>query len=147
MTVQIRAVSEADEAAVVGLWHACGLAVGNSDPLRDFRAVRGRPSSEILGAFDETGRLLGSIAVGFDSNRGWLHYVSADPACRGRGIGRALVTAAEDWLAARDVIDVHLTVRAANAAAAQFYERIGYRALPSIMMEKLLRKPDQGGAA
>jgi ribosomal protein S18 acetylase RimI-like enzyme len=121
--------------------------VGNSDPLRDLRAVRGRPSSEILGAFDDTGRLLGSIAVGFDSNRGWLHYVSSDPAYRGRGIGRALVAAAEDWLAARDVVDVHLTVRAANAAAAQFYERIGYHTLPSIMMEKLLRKPDQGGAA
>ncbi len=142
MSLEIRPASEADESAIVALWHACGLAVGNSDPLRDFRAVRGRPTSEILAAFDQTGRLVGSVAVGYDSNRGWLHYVSADPACRGQGIGRALVVAAEEWLAAREVIDVHLTVRAANAGAAQFYERIGYHTLPSIMMEKILRKRD-----
>jgi ribosomal protein S18 acetylase RimI-like enzyme len=142
MTIEIRAVTEADESAIVALWHACGLAVGNSDPLRDFRAVRGRASSEILAAFDGTGQLLGSIAVGYDSSRGWLHYVSVDPQRRGQGTGRALVKAAEEWLAARDVIDVHLTVRGANAEAAQFYERIGYRTLPSIMMEKLLCKRD-----
>lgn len=142
MSLEIRPASEADEGAIVALWHACGLAVGNSDPLRDFRAVRGRPASEILAAFDQTGRLIGSIAVGYDSNRGWLHYVSVDPACRGQGIGRALVAAAEEWLAAREVVDVHLTVRAANAGTARFYESIGYHTLPSIMMEKILRKRD-----
>jgi hypothetical protein len=142
MNLVIRPAAETDEGAIVNLWRASGLVVGNSDPLRDFRAVRGRASSDVLAAFDEAGALLGSIAVGYDSNRGWLHYVSVDPARRGHGTGRALVRAAEDWLAARDVIDVHLTVRGANAEAAQFYTRIGYHTLPSIMMEKTLRRPD-----
>lgn len=141
MTAPIRAATEDDEMAVVALWRACGLVVGNGDPVRDFRAVRARSASDILVAVDPDGVLIGSIAVGHDSNRGWLHYVSVDPALRGHGVGRDLVQAAEQWLAARDVIDIHLTVRSANAQAARFYERIGYGAVPSIMMEKVLRKP------
>lgn len=147
MTACIRSVRQEDEAAVVRLWHACGLVVGNSDPVRDFRAVRARPTSDILAAFDPDGVLIGSIAMGHDSNRGWLHYVSVDPAKRRHGLGRDLVRAAEQWLAARDVVDVHLTVRSANADVVRFYERIGYGAVPSIMMEKVLPKPVRPGSA
>ena len=141
MTADIRGAGEGDEAAVVALWLSCGLVVGNSDPVRDFRAVRARPTSDILAAFDADGTLIGSIAVGYDSNRGWLHYVSVDPARRGHGVGRDLVRAAEEWLAAREVIDIHLTVRSGNGGVVRFYERISYGSVPSIMMEKVLPKP------
>ena len=40
MTVHIRGAVEGDESAVVMLWRSCGLVVGNSDPVRDFRAAR-----------------------------------------------------------------------------------------------------------
>jgi len=141
MTAHIRGAVEEDEAAVVALWRACGLVVGNGDPVRDFRAVRARPASDILVAIGADGMPIGSIAVGYDSNRGWLHYVSVDPTRRGHGVGRDLVRAAEEWLAARDVIDIHLTVRSGNTDVVRFYERIGYGTAPSIMMEKVLRKP------
>lgn len=147
MTARIRGAAAEDEAAVIALWRACGLVIGNSDPVRDFHAVRARPASDILVALNPAGALIGSIAVGYDSNRGWLHYVSVDPARRGHGTGRDLVHAAEEWLAARDVIDIHLTVRSANAEAVRFYERIGYGTVPSIMMEKVLRKPSRPGSA
>ena len=147
MTAHIHGASQSDEAAVVALWHACGLVAGNSDPVRDFRAVRARPTSDILVAFDAGKMLIGSIAVGYDSNRGWLHYVSVDPARRGQGLGRDLVRAAEAWLAARDVIDIHLTVRSGNEDVVRFYERIGYGTVPSIMMEKVLSKPAGPGSA
>lgn len=147
MTARIRGATAEDEAAVIALWRACGLVIGNSDPVRDFHAVRARPASDILVALNPAGALIGSIAVGYDSNRGWLHYVSVDPARRGHGTGRDLVHAAEEWLAARDVIDIHLTVRSANAEAVRFYERIGYGTVPSIMMEKVLRKPGRPGSA
>jgi ribosomal protein S18 acetylase RimI-like enzyme len=140
MTAEIRGATEGDEAAVVALWRSCGLVVGYSDPVRDFRAVRARPTSDILAAFDPDGNLIGSIAVGYDSNRGWLHYVSVDPGRRGHGLGRDLVRAAEEWLTARNVIDIHLTVRSGNGDVVRFYERIGYGTVPSIMMEKVLSK-------
>lgn len=141
MPVEICSAREQDEAAVIALWRACDLIVSPNDPLQDFRFVRAKPTSDILAAFDRD-ELIGSIAAGYDSNRGWLSYVSVDPARRGGGVGRALVLAAEQWLAARGVAKVHLTVRATNAAVVQFYERIGYGALPSVLMEKALRKPD-----
>lgn len=147
MTASIRSAGQEDEAAVVTLWRACGLVVGNSDPVRDFHAVRARPTSDILAAFDPDGVLIGSIAMGHDSNRGWLHYVSVDSAQRRHGLGRDLVRAAEQWLAARDVVDVHLTVRSANPDVVRFYERIGYGAVPSIMMEKVLPRPVSPGSA
>lgn len=147
MTISIRSATDEDEAAVVTLWRACGLVIGNSDPVRDFHAVRAKPTSDILAAFAPDGVLIGSIAMGHDSNRGWLHYVSVDPARRHHGVGRDLVRAAEQWLAARDVVDVHLTVRSANAEVVRFYEHMGYGAVPSIMMEKVLSKPARPGSA
>jgi ribosomal protein S18 acetylase RimI-like enzyme len=147
MTMRIAGATAEDENAVVDLWRACGLVVGNGDLVRDFRAVRAKPASDILAAFDQQGALIGSIAVGHDSNRGWLHYVSVDPTRRKHGVGRDLVRAAEQWLAARDVVDVHLTVRSANADVVRFYEQIGYGAVPSIMMEKVLRGRDSPGSA
>lgn len=147
MTISIRSATDEDEAALVALWRACGLVIGNSDPVRDFHAVRAKPTSDILAAFAPDGVLIGSIAMGHDSNRGWLHYVSVDPARRNHGVGRDLVRAAEQWLAARDVVDVHLTVRSANAEVVRFYEHMGYGAVPSIMMEKVLPKPVRPGSA
>ena len=144
MTARIRGAAPEDEVAAVALWRACGLLIGNGDPVRDFRAVRARPASDILLAVDDEDLPIGSVAVGHDSNRGWLHYVAVNPARRGHGLGRDLVRAAEQWLAARDVVDVHLTVRSGNADVVRFYERIGYGAVPSVMMEKILRKPGPG---
>src|ERR1700760_4021845 len=100
MAVEIRSATEEDEAAIIALWRACDLIVSPNDPVQDFRFVRAKPTSDILAAFDRDD-LIGSIATGYDSNRGWLSYVSVDPARRGGGVGRALVQAAEQWLAAR----------------------------------------------
>lgn len=147
MTSSIRSARQEDEAALVTLWRTCGLVIGNSDPVRDFHAVCAKPTSDILAAFAPDGVLIGSIAMGHDSNRGWLHYVSVDPARRHHGVGRDLVRAAEQWLAARDVVDVHLTVRSANTEVVRFYEHMGYGAVPSIMMEKVLSKPARPGSA
>jgi ribosomal protein S18 acetylase RimI-like enzyme len=142
MPIQIRSATEQDEAAILDLWQACDLIVSANDPVRDFRFARAKPTSDILAAFDESGALVGSVAAGYDSNRGWLSYVSVAPALRRKGVGRDLVHAAEQWLAAHGVTKVHLTVRATNVAVVHFYERVGYGAMPSILMEKGLHQPD-----
>jgi len=36
--------------------------------------------------------------VGHDGHRGWLYYVASTPESRGSGIGRQMVSAAEEWL-------------------------------------------------
>lgn len=64
--------------------------------------------------------------VGHDGHRGWVYYLSVDTDHRGRGLARALMSTAEDWLRSRDVVKAQLMVRHSNAQAMGFYERIGY---------------------
>jgi len=114
----------ADRAEVVALWHACGLTRPWNDPERDFDLACNGPSSAILLACDGAA-LAGSAMVGFDGHRGWVYYLAVDPARRGEGLGRAIMRAAEDWLAAQDISRVRLMVRTGNPAE-EFYRRIGY---------------------
>ncbi|HET7399960.1 MAG TPA: GNAT family N-acetyltransferase [Intrasporangium sp.] len=70
----------------------------------------------------------------------WLHvgvlFVGADH--RGRGVGRALVEAAIEWCRTTDVKWIRLA--APDAAAKEFYERLGFTA-PGRLMEYDLRDP------
>ena len=66
--------------------------------------------------------------VGFDGHRGWIYYLATDPARISNGIGRALMSAAEEWLSKRGCTRIRLMVRKDNIAALGFYETIGYGA-------------------
>ncbi|WP_375428662.1 GNAT family acetyltransferase [uncultured Sphingomonas sp.] len=121
----IRTAQEADSAAVVSLWRVCGLTRPWNDPDADFRlALRGAGSTVLITPTD--GALVGSVMIGFDGHRGWLYYLSVDPAHRSQGIGRTLVEAAERWLAAKGLPKVQLMVRSENQAVQGLYERLGY---------------------
>ena len=133
--MKIRSATPEDEAAVVALWQACGLTVAYNDPVADFRFAMGKPGSDILVSEDITG----SVMVGHDGHRGWLYYVAVAPSERRRGLGRALVAAAEEWLRQRGVPKVHLMVRETNQAVADFYKRLGYDPMPRINMQKWLK--------
>jgi ribosomal protein S18 acetylase RimI-like enzyme len=133
--MKIRSATPEDEAAVVALWQACGLTVAYNDPVADFRFALGKPGSDILVSEDVTG----SVMVGHDGHRGWLYYVSVTPSERRKGLGRALVAAAEEWLRQRGVPKVHLMVRETNRGVADFYNRLGYDPMPRINMQKWLK--------
>ena len=124
--ISIRPAREVDEAAIVVLWRACGLVTSHNDPHADFRLARAGAASEVLVAEGESGRILGSVMVGHDGHRGWLYYVAVDPAERSRGIGRAVVRAAEAWLRGRHVRRALLLVRQSDSGAMVFYERLGF---------------------
>ena len=64
--------------------------------------------------------------VGHDGHRGWVYYVTTDPEHRGKGHGRAIMHAAEDWLRQAGIAKLQLMVRRENAAAGAFYHSIGY---------------------
>ncbi len=58
-----------------------------------------------------------------------LYSVAVDPAFRGRGIGEALVAAAERTAAARGARFLRLEHRSSNKAAARLYQRAGFTLL------------------
>lgn len=113
-----------DEKAVVALWRACGLCRPWNDPHADFRLALRSESAEVLVA-GEGRDPDGAVMVGFDGHRGWVYYLAVAPDRRGRGTGRALMAAAEDWLRRRGAPKLQLMVREDNAAALGFYEALG----------------------
>jgi ribosomal protein S18 acetylase RimI-like enzyme len=135
--MRIRSAAPEDEEAVTGLWQACGLTVPYNDPARDFRFALGKPGSDILVA--EDGHIIGSVMVGHDGHRGWLYYVAVASSDRRKGVGRALVCAAEQWLADHGVAKAQLMVRETNSQVAEFYQHLGYEPMPRINLQKWLK--------
>jgi ribosomal protein S18 acetylase RimI-like enzyme len=137
--VQIRTMTDDDTEQVVALWHASGVARPWNDPLRDISFARRGTHSTILVA-ERAGRVVATAMLGDDGHRGWVHYVAADPAQQGSGLGRAIMEAAENWLAARGVWKVQLLVREDNAPVRKFYEHLGYRDTRAICLQKIIER-------
>ena len=138
MPLNVRPATAGDEPSVIALWRACDLVTSYNDPASDFGFARAGACSEVLVGEDEAGDIRGSVMVGHDGHRGWLYYVAADPAARGRGHGRQMVAAAEEWLRARGVAKAQLLVRDTNTRVVSFYERLGFEVAPRVVMGKWL---------
>jgi ribosomal protein S18 acetylase RimI-like enzyme len=138
MTLAVRSAVAADEPAIVALWHACDLVAPYNDPGTDFRFAKAGLCSDVLVGEDDTGQLVGSVMVGHDGHRGWLYYVAARPTSRGRGVGRGMVRAAEDWLRQRGVVKAQLLVREQNTKVVSFYEHLGFEINQRVIMSRWL---------
>jgi len=112
--LSITPLDDNDIAAVTALWERCGL-IGR-----------------------EADRIVASLMVGHDGHRGWVYYVGVDPDCRGKGFGRAIMDAAEDWLRQRGIVKVQLLVRGENTKVQAFYETLGYDEQDRIIYAKWL---------
>ena len=83
-------------------------------------------------------RAIGSIMAGYDGHRGWLYAVAVRTLHRRRGIGAALVRAAEARLHALGCRKINLQVRATNGVVVAFYERLGYAVEARVSLGKRL---------
>jgi ribosomal protein S18 acetylase RimI-like enzyme len=126
---------DADGAALAALWARAGLTRPWNDPLADIALARRGPHSTILVA-RQAEAIAGSVMVGHDGHRGWLYYLAVEPALQGKGIGRALALAAEDWLKGRAV--PMLMVRPDNAQVRAFYAALGYQEEERIVFSRRL---------
>ena len=138
----IREIKDGDEAATIALWQACELTRPWNVPDKDLTFARDKPGSQILVGLipNETNalhrRLIASVMVGHDGHRGNMYYVAVHPDWRGRGFGRAIMRAGEDWLTARGIWAVRLMIRSGNDKAMQFYDRLGYSLSDVVTMGK-----------
>ena len=128
-------ISEADAAAA--LWEHAGLVRSWNDPHADIAAAHACPTATILAARDGS-RIVGTVMAGYDGHRGWLYYVAVAEDQRRSGLGRALVEAAEQWLAAQGARVIRLMVRGENEAVTGFYQALGYEDGEMIVMGKRL---------
>lgn len=134
---------ETRRADLISLWKACDLTRPWNDPDADIDRALGNPSSTILLAV-EGGATIGGVMCGYDGHRGWVYYLAASPGHRGRGIGRTLMTAAEDWLRDRGCPKLQLMVRETNTATLGFYDSIGYERQPVEVLGRWLVEPEGG---
>jgi aminoglycoside 6'-N-acetyltransferase len=157
----IRPAGDADEPAMIRLEHESAIHHAAVDPRRwrvptvdavaESRRLRQAriPRTESLLA-EVDGRVVGMIEL-------WLQTpedegsarrpvtradfgISVAPDWQDRGLGTALVRAAESWARERGATRMQLHVTAANTGAVRFYERLGYD-LDSLLMDKPLREP------
>lgn len=135
--LDIRELDDGDIEIVVDLWERCGLTRPWNDPRGDIAFACGNPNSTILvGSLNE--KIIASVMVGHDGHRGTIYYLSVDPDEQGHGLGRQIMTAAEDWLRSRGVWKLNLIVRSENTAVIEFYAAVGYDREDRVNMAKWL---------
>jgi ribosomal protein S18 acetylase RimI-like enzyme len=103
------------------------------------------PATSVLVAADNGDRVLGFVAVvpvtDLSGHRhGHIGSIAVAPEAEGRGIGRLLLSAAEDWCREQGFTDVTLHVYPGNERARQVYERAGFQ-LEWHRLRKDLRSP------
>ena len=136
-TLSIAPIEDDDVASVVALWERCGLTRPWNDPAADIALARRNDNAAVLVGRDGC-IIVASVMVGHDGHRGWVYYVSVDPDCRGKGFGRIIMTAAEQWLRERGILKLMLIVRRDNAKVQAFYETLDYAEQERILYAKWL---------
>lgn len=140
--MQVRRFAEADRASVIAL--APRLTEGVAG-WRDRRAVRAAVLDWVTGSVaaaavddhavfvaDDDGMVLGFVTCGQREHftgevDGYVGELVVAGGWVRRGVGRALMAAAEQWTADRGLSRLTLETGAANTAARGFYGALGYR--------------------
>jgi ribosomal protein S18 acetylase RimI-like enzyme len=137
LDLRIRPYECRDREALVDLWIRCGLMVPSNNPDKDIaRKLTDSPGLFLIG--EQDGRVVASVMAGYEGHRGWLNYLAVDPDLQRSGIGRQMVSHAEDLLEKRDCPKVNLQVRSTNAEVIAFYETLGYTVEERVSMGKRL---------
>jgi ribosomal protein S18 acetylase RimI-like enzyme len=122
----IRPYQASDRGAIARLWLDCDLVVPQNDPGRDIdRKVAHSPELLLVAALGD--QVVGTVMVGYDGHRGHINYLAVEPSLHRSGLGRRLMQAAEERLAALGCPKVNLVVRGTNTRVLAFYDRMGYQ--------------------
>ena len=88
-------------------------------------STRGNAASAVM-VFREAGRIRGMITLGEKDGRGSIGLMAVDEGVRRRGIGTALLQAANGWFRAHGCTEAEVVTQGENRAACRFYEKCGY---------------------
>ena len=127
----IRAVEQRDAPALAEVMTQLGYRT-TADEMRerlstilrhqDFATLVAVEEDEVCGMIG----LSASVGYEHDNPPGRIMALVVDERMRGRGIGRALLAAAEDYFARKKIVRVVLTSRFTREKAHAFYESLGY---------------------
>jgi ribosomal protein S18 acetylase RimI-like enzyme len=136
----VRPASPGDEADVVRLWHEVfGYPEARNAPARVWAELLEHGTVVLLAEL--SGRVVGSIVVGYDGHRGWLYRLAVHAEARRQGVGSELVREAERVLAGLGCAKVNLQLHGHNHDGARFWKAVGYQLEERISMGKDLTDP------
>ena len=143
--MEIRPFHPGDADAVVALWRRCDLVRPWNDPYRDIeRKLAVRPDLFLVGLVE--GAIVAAVMAGYEGHRGWINYLAVDPAHQRRGLGRAILAAAEERLRVSGCPKINLQVRRSNPQVLAFYRAIGYLEDDAVCLGKrLVHDEPEGG--
>jgi GNAT superfamily N-acetyltransferase len=127
----IRPIEAADAEAAAALCAELGYPVSTVVLEQRIRTLAILPSHVVMVACGQDGRLIGLIDVSIS------HHLPSEPygeiggmvvseGCRGNGVGRALLAAAEHWISERGIRKALVRSRVVRERAHRFYLREGY---------------------
>jgi ribosomal protein S18 acetylase RimI-like enzyme len=133
--VEFRKLTIEDYEEIINLWKRAGLPYKPKGRDRK-EAVKKQMESDpelFLGAFHE-GKLVGTVIGSYDFRmKGWINRLAVDPAYRGRGIAKQLVTRMEEILTKRRAAILATLVELPNPASINLFRKLGYTVHDSIV--------------
>lgn len=139
--LDIHPVTDAEAPAVLALWEAAFPDARPWNRPAAYLARKRAQADELLLVGVRAGRVVAAVALGWDGVRGWVYHLAVDPSERRRGVGSAVMRAAEARLREHGCPKVNLQILAANQGVVAFYQRLGYALEPRISMGKSLAEP------
>ena len=143
--VRVRPMSARDVDEVAALSEQLGYPATAPQVEERFRSLGQEPDSSVFVAEGADGRVAGWLHVlarGFlESDRyAEIGGLVVDAAARRSGVGRALVSAAEEWAREHGCATVRVRSNMKRVEARPFYERMGYRIVKTqYVFEKTVR--------
>ncbi|MEU8385985.1 GNAT family N-acetyltransferase [Streptosporangium sp. NPDC048865] len=129
MDVNIRYGRIEDVEALLAFWLVAAEGTDRRDDPAKVVALIERDPEAVLIA-EVGGRMAGTLLAGWDGWRAHLYRLAVDPALRRRGVGTALIRAAEERFAAFGAFRVDAMVLRDNAPAHHAWGAAGYAPQP-----------------
>ena len=158
--VRIRPIIDGEEPALLQFLNHAWVGTWNFRPItmEALRADLAGQRHGMLVAVDEAdpGRILGTCHAMFDEGRrnpdgqpyAWISNLTTDPAARGRGLGRALLTAGLHELHAQGAGSVALGVDGGAVVPLALYRSVGFQTMSAVAIsERPTMEPSRTGLA
>jgi GNAT superfamily N-acetyltransferase len=128
---QLKAPSNEDIAAITRLWIETGLIPAIRDARQDIEScIAADNGSLIVARMPDNQEIFATMMTGHDGVYGWVHYLAIAQHAQGSGIGREMVSLAEDILRLSGLGEIRITIE--NPTAGDFYTKLGYDFIASV---------------